>query len=103
MDDRSHETTRDAPSLFERHAATTRLDDITLDQPQRDVIRSIAVGARGAAGTKQPRGRTRTASERRGVTVLFTGSDGTARENAAAALADELGVELYRVDVSQVV
>ena len=105
--DRSHETPRparqDAPSLFERRAATTRLDDITLDPPQRDVIRSIAVGARGAADTKQPRGAARTPSERSGVTVLFTGSDGTARANAAAALANEVGVELYRVDLSQVV
>ena len=105
--DRSPETPRparpDAPSLFERRAATTRLDDITLDQPQRDVIRSIAAGTRGAADTKQPRGTARTASERSGVTVFFTGSDGTARENAAAALANELGVELYRVDLSQVV
>jgi SpoVK/Ycf46/Vps4 family AAA+-type ATPase len=105
--DRSHETPRptpqDARSLFERRAATTRLDDIILDPSQRDVIRSIAVGARGAADTKQPRGTARTTSERSGVTVLFTGSDRTTRENAAAALANELGVELYRVDLSQVV
>ena len=105
--DRSHDTPRptpqDAPSLFERRAATTRLDDITLDQPQRDVIRSIAVGARGAADTKRPRGTARATSERPGVTVLFTGSDRTGRESAAAGLANELGVELYRVDVTQVV
>ena len=105
--DRSHETPRpapqDAPSLFERRVAKTGLDDISLNPAQREVIRSIAVGTRGAADTKQPRDTARTTAERSGVTVLFTGADGTAKENAAAALANELGVELYRVDLSQVV
>ena len=105
--ERSNETPRPTPqdtqSLFQRRTAKTRLGDLTLDQPQRDVIRSIALRARRPADATGPRAASRSTSEPSGVTALFTGSDRVARENVAAALANELEVDLYRVDLSQVV
>jgi len=103
----SNETPRTAPqdshSLFERSTATTRLVDTALDEPQRNVIRSIALRALRPADAIRSHAASRRTSERSGVTALFAGSDRGARENAAAALAAELEVDLYRVDVGQVV
>jgi vesicle-fusing ATPase len=96
-------TPQDTQPLFERRAATTRLDDVALDQAQRSVIRSIAVRARRPADASGPRPAARSASAESGVTALFVGSDRAARENAAAALANELGVDVYRVDLGKLV
>ena len=102
----SEETQRPTPdtqALFERRAATTRVDDIALDQAQRNVIRSIAVRARRPADAAGPGAASRHAPAQSGVTALFVGSDRVARENAAAALANELGVDVYRVDLGKLV
>jgi len=96
-------TPQDTQRLFERRAATTRLDDIALDQAQRSVIRSIAVRARRPADATGPRPTARSAQAQSSVTALFVGSDRVARENAAAALANELGVDVYRVDLRKLV
>ena len=42
-------------------------------------------------------------TSRTGATALFVGSDSTAKTMAAEVLANELGRDLYRVDLSQVV
>ena len=102
-----NETPRSAPqdgqSLFERRAATTRVDDLALDGSQREVIRSIARRARRPADATGPRTASPRTSVQSGVTALIVGSDRVARENAAAALASELEVDLYRVDLGRLV
>jgi hypothetical protein len=47
-------------------------------------------------------GMTRVASTGRGITALFQGPPGTGKTMVAGALAHELGIELYRVDLSRV-
>jgi SpoVK/Ycf46/Vps4 family AAA+-type ATPase len=89
-------------SLMHRRAGTTRLDDIALDEPQRDVIRSIAAAVRGPEDATASRPATRPTSKRPGVTTLLVGTDRAMREDTAAALATELDVDLYRVDLGQV-
>jgi len=105
--ERSKQTPRPAPqdaqSLFQRRASKTRLDDLKLGEPQRDVLRSILLRARGPADAIDGRAASPSTSKPSGITALVTGSDRAARENAAAALATELDVELYRVDLGQVV
>jgi SpoVK/Ycf46/Vps4 family AAA+-type ATPase len=95
-------TPRDAQSFIHRRPASTRVDDIPLDQAQRDTIRAIAQSAR-PADASATRGAGRGPNKRSGVTALILGADRAARENAAAAVATELDVELYRVDLTQVV
>jgi SpoVK/Ycf46/Vps4 family AAA+-type ATPase len=96
-------TPQDTQPLFERRAATTRVDDIALDEAQRSVIRSIAVRARRPADAAGPGAASRPAPALSGVTAMVVGSDRTARENAAAAVANELGVDVYRVDLGKLV
>ncbi len=47
-------------------------------------------------------GMTRVASTNRGTTALFQGPPGTGKTMVAGALAHELGIELYRVDLSRI-
>ena len=47
-------------------------------------------------------GMSRVASTGRGITALFQGPPGTGKTMVAGALARELGIELYRVDLSRV-
>ena len=94
---------QDAQALVQRRPSTTRIADVALDERQRDVLRSIAAAARGPADSTASRVATRPTSKRTGVTTLFVGSDPSMRESAAAALANELDVDLYRVDLGQVV
>jgi SpoVK/Ycf46/Vps4 family AAA+-type ATPase len=95
-------TSQDVESLISRRAATTRLADISLDQSQREILRSIAVAARRPVDATTGRVAAQPVTQS-GTTAIFAGSDRATRENAAAALATELGVDLYRVDLGQVV
>ena len=70
---------------------------------QDEVLRSIALDARRQADAVERPTRAGATPATTGVTALFVGSDSAAATRAAEALASELGRELYRVDLSQVV
>lgn len=80
-----------------------RFDDLVLPDHVLDQVRQIVerhrhrdlvVGTWGAAGP---------GSRRRGTTALFTGDSGTGKTLSAEAVASELGVDLYVIDLSTVV
>ena len=75
-------------------ARITKLDDLALPAAQRHTMAEIA------AQVKKLRPRV---SKGQGIAALFTGNSGTEKTMAAGALADGLHLDLYRVDLSQVV
>jgi SpoVK/Ycf46/Vps4 family AAA+-type ATPase len=83
-----------------RIESQTRLADVVLPAVQMRHLRDISASA--GRGT-QERGVARVGRVARGTSALFAGPAGTGKTLAAEALANELGLPLYRVDLSQVV
>jgi hypothetical protein len=90
-------------SLAQRIPQGPSWEDLVLPDAEREVLRSIAVHVRHRAkvyeewgfAAKQPRGL--------GISALFAGPSGTGKTLAAEVLARELRLDLYRIDLSQVV
>ena len=83
------------------HSAT--LSDLPVPPAQREALRAIVLRARRPAAAAKPRALADSGQGPDNVTALFTGADSAGRTMTAAALATELGVDLYRVDLGQVV
>ncbi len=89
--------------LTERVEASATWDQLVLPDAQAQLVREIAVharwrgrvyrewafGGRGAAGL--------------GISALFSGPSGTGKSMTAEVIAGELGLDLYRIDLSRVV
>jgi len=93
----------DVEQFIQRLGSNTTWTDVALAPPQRELLRSIALRARQQTASGEQRTRVASAPARTGVTTLFVGSDSATAAKAAAAVANELGRDLYRVDLSRVV
>jgi len=90
-------------ALAQRVAPKATWDDIVLPTEQRNLLRQIAqqVGQRSRVyedwgfGGKMNRGM--------GINALFTGDSGTGKTMAAEVIANDLRLNLYRIDLSAVV
>jgi SpoVK/Ycf46/Vps4 family AAA+-type ATPase len=89
--------------LVQRLASRTSWTDLALPPSVQEALRSIALRARRPANITDPRTRADSILGSTGVTALFVGSSSTGVSKAAEALANELGRDLYRVDLSRVV
>jgi ATPase family associated with various cellular activities (AAA) len=90
-------------TLAQRVEAKATWDDIVLPQTEMDLLRQIAaqVGQRGKVygtwGFAQKRNRGL------GISALFGGDSGTGKTMAAEVIANDLQLNLYRIDLSAVV
>jgi hypothetical protein len=99
---RAHARTQLA-DLAQRVEPVATWDDLVLPEAQREVLRDIAqqvrerstVYERWGFGTRGARGL--------GITALFAGPSGTGKTMAAEVLANDLRLDLYCIDLSQVV
>ncbi len=90
-------------TLAQRIDGRSTWDDIVLPPGELALLRQIAaqVGQRGRVyddwgfGRKMNRGK--------GISALFSGDSGTGKTMAAEVIADDLELNLYRIDLSQVV
>jgi hypothetical protein len=89
--------------LAQRVASAAGWDQLVLPSAQMEMLRGIAaqlrqrmtVYERWGFGARSPRGL--------GITALFFGPSGTGKTLAAEVLANELRLDLYRIDLSSVV
>ncbi len=78
-------------------------DDLVLPEPQHKVLREIAVHVRQRSRVYEDWGFAAKGLRGLGISVLFVGASGTGKTMAAEVLANELQLDLYRIDLSQVV
>lgn len=90
-------------TLAERIEPRARWDDLVLPDGQRLVLTSLAQQVRHRGRVYDDWGFARMSNRGLGVTALFAGESGTGKTMAAEVLAVELGLDLYRIDLSAVV
>ncbi|MET8944445.1 ATP-binding protein [Streptomyces sp. NPDC004542] len=78
-------------------------DDLVLHERQTNVLREIVAHVRQRATVHQEWGFAATLRRGLGVTALFAGGSGTGKTLAAEVMARELGLDLFVIDLSQVV
>jgi hypothetical protein len=89
--------------LAQRIESPAAWDDLVLPDPQRETLRDLAAQVRHRFTVYQEWGFAGHGERGLGVTALFAGPSGTGKTLAAEVLANELQLDLYRIDLSQVV
>ena len=80
-----------------------RWSDLVLPNRQREVLGSISAYLRHRDRVLSEWGYERAVARTQGLKVLFAGESGTGKTMAAEVLGAELGLELFRVDLSTIV
>ncbi|MFJ3774930.1 ATP-binding protein [Streptomyces sp. NPDC090075] len=89
--------------LGRRIAPQAGWHDLVLHERQRSVLREIVAHVRQRATVHQEWGFAGTLRRGLGVTAMFAGGSGTGKTLAAEVMARELGLDLFVIDLSQVV
>jgi hypothetical protein len=89
--------------LAQRLEPAATWDDLVLPEAQRDLLRQIATHVRQRLQVYEAWGFARKGSRGLGISALFAGASGTGKTMAAEVLAHELRLDLYHIDLSQVV
>jgi AAA+ superfamily predicted ATPase len=89
--------------LAHRIEPGARWDDLVLAEGQKQILRQIAVHVRQRAKVYRAWGFASKGTRGLGISALFAGPSGTGKTMAAEVLANELRLDLFRIDLSQVV
>lgn len=89
--------------LAQRIAPAATWHELVLPEPQLDTLREIAAQLRSRHCVYHDWGFAAKGSRGLGITALFSGASGTGKTFAAEVLAAELRLDLFRIDLSQVV
>src|SRR6185295_8956693 len=89
--------------LAQRIVANATWDDLILPETQKQVLREIAIHVRQRSKVYEQWGFAVASSRGLGISALFYGPSGTGKTMAGEVLANELRLDLYRIDLSQVV
>jgi hypothetical protein len=90
-------------TLARRAAAHRDWRDLVLPEDAHRQLREICDGARHRAQIMETYGFGRKSPGGRGLSVLFAGPSGVGKTLAAEVMAQDLGLDLYRIDLSAVV
>jgi hypothetical protein len=89
--------------LAQRIEPSARWDDLVLPEKQKEILARIAAQVRGRATVYDDWGFASKGTRGLGISALFAGPSGTGKTMAGEVLASELRLDLYRIDLSQVV
>jgi len=89
--------------LAQRVETAAIWDDLVLPAFQMQILRDIVVNVRQRARVYDQWGFAAKSSRGLGISALFAGASGTGKTLAAEIMANELRLDLYRIDLSQVV
>ncbi len=89
--------------LAQRIAPAATWNDLVLPEAPRQTLREIAAHVRQRAQVYERWGFAAKSSRGLGISALFAGASGTGKTMAAEVLADELRLDLYRIDLAAVV
>lgn len=89
--------------LAQRLVPTAGWDDLVLPESQKQILHQLAGQVRHRMKVYDTWGFSAKGRRGLGVSALFTGESGTGKTLAAEVLAHELGLDLYRIDLSAVV
>jgi ATPase family associated with various cellular activities (AAA) len=89
--------------LAERVESSAGWADLVLPEAQRDILDDILVHVRHGVEVYERWGFAGRSSRGLGVSVLFSGPSGTGKTLAAEIVANRLELDLYRIDLSQIV
>jgi hypothetical protein len=90
-------------NLAQRIDPRATWNEIVLPAPQLAMVREIAAHVRQRAKVYENWGFAHKCARGLGISALFAGASGTGKTMAAEVLAYELRLDLYRIDLSQVV
>jgi len=90
-------------SLAQRLEPKVTWDDLVLPKVETDLLRQIAAQAAQRNRVYSEWGFDRKMNRGFGISALFAGESGTGKTMAAEVIANELRLNLYRIDLSQVV
>ena len=89
--------------LAQRIVPVATWEDLVLPEPQKQVLRQLAAQVRHRMLVYENWGFSAKGRRGLGVSALFTGESGTGKTLAAEVIANELGLDMYRIDLSAVV
>jgi hypothetical protein len=89
--------------LAQRIEAETSWNDLVLPDPQVSALRQLAAQVRQRTTVYDEWGFARRSRRGLGISALFAGQSGTGKTMAAEVLANDLDLDLYRIDLSSVV
>lgn len=90
-------------TLAQRIEPVATWEDLVLPALQKQILQDISSHVKNRARVYGDWGFERKLSLGLGISVLFSGASGTGKTMAAEVLANELGLDLYRIDLSSVV
>jgi SpoVK/Ycf46/Vps4 family AAA+-type ATPase len=89
--------------LAQRIEPAADWDDLVLPDQQKQTLRELGIQIRQRARVYETWGFASKGKRGLGISALFAGASGTGKTMAAEVLARELQLDLYRIDLSQVV
>jgi ATPase family protein associated with various cellular activities (AAA) len=89
--------------LAQRIQPAATWDDLVLPDTEKKILRDIEVHVRRRTKVYQTWGFASRGSRGLGISALFAGPSGTGKTMAGEVLANQLRLDLYRIDLSQVV